>query len=264
MSQKNKNAFSLIEVILVVALFAIFLASSLRILLGARFDLSNSADQMTASYYLQESLEALHSIRDYDSDNLSPGTFGLSEASGYWELSGSSDSYGKFTRTVVLSAVDSYRYDVVATVSWTTVEGIERSISSTFRITDQDSFSLVLASLEIDSSGAQLKTGDSKVVEGILLSNTGESDLTITDVTVTWTGGSSGNQIQEIVIDGSSVWSGNKNSGTLLDVSDVTITAGSTINMDSLSFKKNMTGAVLILEFTLSDGSTALSSSISL
>ncbi len=133
----KNSAFSLVEVIVSVALFSIFAAVLLVSVTAIGFDISNSADRLSARYLMQETQEALRSIRDYDWDELAVGTYGLDTSNGYWELSGSNDVFGKFTRSVVLTQLNTYRYEMDVTISWTTDEGVAQNLSSpTFRLTN--------------------------------------------------------------------------------------------------------------------------------
>jgi type II secretory pathway pseudopilin PulG len=111
--------------------------------------------------------------------------------------------------------------------------------------------------LVIDSSAATIDAGDTSLVTGITLENTGVSSIIIDTIIATWTGGTSGSKIKEMTIDGASVWTGTGNSGQEQDISDVTLTAGTgSIPFDSLDFSKDMTGVTLDLTFTMGDGST--------
>lgn len=140
----NSKAFSLIEVIVATALFAIFSGALLVATLGVGFSIKNSEDRLAARYYEQEAQEALRSIRDYDWDNLTAGTYGLSSASGYWELSGSSDTFEKFTRSVEITELSQTRKEAVISISWITDEGQAISTNSTLRLTNWESTTFVL------------------------------------------------------------------------------------------------------------------------
>lgn len=132
----KKAAFSLIEVIVAVAIFAIFGTALLTATLGVPFSIENSEDRLAARYLEQEAQEALRAMRSYDWNELNTGTHGLDESSGYWQFSGSSDSFDKFTRSIVVTDINSYRKQAVITISWTTDEGKALSTSSTMRLTN--------------------------------------------------------------------------------------------------------------------------------
>lgn len=117
--------------------------------------------------------------------------------------------------------------------------------------------------LVVDTTSVDLDVGDNTKVIGITMENSGASDIVIDKMTVSWTGGTSGNKIQEITIDGGSRWSGNSNSGTELDITDFTLVSeAGTYPIDSLDFKKNMTGSTIEIIFTMIDASTKTVSNI--
>lgn len=135
----------MLEIILAVALFMIFGAVLLRSMVGVPFDFNNASDRMKAQYLLQEGQEAIVAIRNYSWDELTVGgPYGLENTSGYWELSGTSDTVDGFTRTITIFEETPTKYDVDIDVSWTTDEGISQTVTSFFLVThwEQTSFSL--------------------------------------------------------------------------------------------------------------------------
>lgn len=132
MSTKEQGA-SLVELILVIAIFAILATSAIGVTLGS-FGINRLADQETkASFYAQEGIEAVTSLRNRDWDNLATGSYGLAVDSNLWKFSGSSDTNSIFTRTVTLDPVyrdinslivtsggtlDSDTFKVTSTVTW--------------------------------------------------------------------------------------------------------------------------------------------------
>jgi len=99
--------------------------------------------------------------------------------------------------------------------------------------------------------------GGSKTLQGITLENTGASNITITEMTVSWTGGASGNKMKTITIDGTQVFSGNSNSGSITNITDTLLaTGGGVIPLDSITFSKNIPGTTFDILFTMSDAST--------
>ena len=73
-------------------------------------------DYSEGTALVSECIEAVKSIRDRSWLNLINGDHGLSDAAGYWELSGTSEIIGKYTRVATIA--DAYRDpsgDIVAT-----------------------------------------------------------------------------------------------------------------------------------------------------
>jgi hypothetical protein len=120
---------------------------------------------------------------------------------------------------------------------------------------DADNLNVITTAVGLDPS-------DNTKIVGIDLENTGGSAITLDAMTVSWTGGTSGSKINEIKIDGVVVWTGTASSGGDLDITDVIISAGATIDIDWLDFSKNMTGSNLTIVFTMSDASEKTESNI--
>lgn len=115
---KRKEGFLLIEVLLASALFmlvgGVFIAS----FLYGQESLVLAGDRSRASYIAEEGLEVVRNIRDADFANLVDGTYGLAISGNQWIFSGSSDTIGKFTRTIQITTAGSDRKDITSTVTW--------------------------------------------------------------------------------------------------------------------------------------------------
>lgn len=262
---KRLFGFSLIEVIVSVAIFSIFGVVFLMAIIGSGFDMKNSEDRLVAKYLLLEGQEALHSIRDYDWSNLSAGTYGLSSANGYWELSGSSDSYDKFDRTVTLTYLDDDRFDYTVSVDWESVDGVSSSISSDSRITYwTQAVSVGGGNPNLDTSGAYWDSAG-KTMYGLSISNNSGADLVLEEMIFSWTGGSAKAKVSDISIESVLVWSGDANSGDLLDITDTLIADGAGAYLiEPVNFSKNMKNAVLEITLNWDDGTSTTLSGISL
>lgn len=112
------KGFSVVEALLAVSIFALLVTA----LFGAYFYGQESAvlagNRTRAALFAEEGIEATRNIRDAGFSNLIDGTHGLSTAGNQWSFSGASDTLGIFTRSVVVSPVDSHRKNVVSTVTW--------------------------------------------------------------------------------------------------------------------------------------------------
>ena len=117
--------------------------------------------------------------------------------------------------------------------------------------------------LLVDTSAVAIDPGDNTKVINITIENTGALDITIDKMNVSWTGVPGGTKIREIVINGGSVWAGNKDSGNELDITDFTLVSGAgSYPIDFLDFSKNMGGTTISITFTMGDGSTKTVSNI--
>lgn len=110
--------------------------------------------------------------------------------------------------------------------------------------------------LLMDAGDVSLTTGN-KHIENTFLEDTGDSDITIDKIMLSWIGGDSGSVLQAIRINGSTVWSGTANSGDLLDITNVTLVAGAdAVPIDYFDFSKNMASSVITVTSVMTDGST--------
>jgi len=107
--------------------------------------------------------------------------------------------------------------------------------------------------LVVDTSNAHL-TGNGKKLHRIILNNTGTNNITIVELNVGWTL-DGGEEIVNVEITGKDgEWSGNASSGTLLDISDCTISPVKAKRTD-FSFDSNMEGKEFTIVFFMGDGS---------
>ncbi|MCB0749559.1 MAG: prepilin-type N-terminal cleavage/methylation domain-containing protein, partial [Ignavibacteriae bacterium] len=103
---KHKKAFGLLEVIIAVAIFLIIATSGLGILIANLSSSSLEQEIQAANLYAQEGLDAITSVKRENWNDLLTGTYGLTNTNGYWELQGISDTQGKYTRQIQISAVE--------------------------------------------------------------------------------------------------------------------------------------------------------------
>ena len=130
--QLATKGFSLVEVVLVASLFVLFVTALGGNLMYGQESTVVAGDRARANYIVEEALEAVRNIKDSDFSNLVDGTHGLSIASGNWELSGSEDSVGNYTRVITISSVDSNTKQVVAEVVW---QATPQRVSTTTLVT---------------------------------------------------------------------------------------------------------------------------------
>jgi type II secretory pathway pseudopilin PulG len=275
------KGFSIVEIVVAVGIFSIIAAGIVGLYLSGLTSSRNDLEDLKADLYLQESLEAMRSIRDYSFANLTNGTHGLSKANGYWELSGSSDSSGIYTRNIVVEDVqragaglvtnsdcslttggltDTQAKKVTATVSWTPTVGTATSISSIAYMNKwKDQTGCGEASwLSVDTSAVTLAAGN-RQIEGILVTNSGATDITIIKILPTW---ENSENITEVKMEDARIWKstggytpdGAQPSGVELDVDDYLLspTAG-TPEVNKIRFDGSMENTAFTLTFEMSD-----------
>jgi len=120
MISKTVKGFSLVEVILASAFFALIVTALGGILAYGEESTAVGGSTSRASYLAEEGLEAVRNIRDNNLVNMVDGTYGLATTSNKWNLvlntPDITDSY--FTRAVQIGSVDSKTKSVTSTVSW--------------------------------------------------------------------------------------------------------------------------------------------------
>jgi len=279
----NKKGQSVVEIVVAMAILVLVLPSIVVLYLGAGSSNLRDTEFFRADMFLQEGVEAVRSIRDYDFSNLTVGTHGLSDTSGYWQFSGSSDTWGEYTRTVIIAnslrdsscdlvdtggSADVNTKKVTVTVDWELETANDQSMSTTFYVSDlSTSVGCEQAgSLTINAGGAYA-TGGNKQIAGITLSNTGSSSITIASITPDWSNSSNIEAIDIngtrvwgwVVVEESGYWAGTPTSvqaaGSEINIVDVTISAGATINVDWFYYDANMNNTSNNWIVTMSDGS---------
>lgn len=256
------KGFSLVEIILGSALFALLIPVFVGALIYSGETAVLSGKRAQAVFFAEEGLEAVRNIRDEDFSLLVDGVHGLSISGGEWTLSGTSDTNGIFTRFVTISSIDADRKQASSEIIWQQNNQRTGSVSYSTRLTNWRKFvGSQSDSLVVDASGAFLGGGE-KHLQGITLENVGGIDITIDKITVSWTNTP---MMSEIRIGGVKVWSksgpgtptGEQSSGTVIDIQDYILIQGSgIINIDRFKFDGTMGGAVFTIVFTLGDGST--------
>lgn len=118
MSGRRKKAFVLIEALLGLALFSIYVAAFFPVVIGVREVPFFAGNRDRAIFICEEGLEAVRNIRDADFANLSDGTYGLAISGNEWSFSGTFDNVGDFTRTIEIATVDANTKSVTCNVTW--------------------------------------------------------------------------------------------------------------------------------------------------
>ncbi|MBI4713859.1 prepilin-type N-terminal cleavage/methylation domain-containing protein [Candidatus Uhrbacteria bacterium] len=150
----NSRGQTLIEVVLVTALFAILASGIMSALITSSHSAQESGRYLVANGYIEEAMQAVRSIRDRDWSQIINGTHGFSTVNGFYEFSGTSDLLGIYTRTTTIENVyrfggitgpisgtgtlDSNSKRVTINVRWQTSLGIIRNIDSVFYVFNWD------------------------------------------------------------------------------------------------------------------------------
>lgn len=125
----RKKGSSLIEILLAVAILALFSTAVIGSLVYARESTVSNGFKKRALLLAEEGLEAVRSIRDQSYDNLTDGNYGLSVDSYHWVLSSLPETIDGFTREVSISEIDPDSKKIVVTISWETFLGRQKTLS---------------------------------------------------------------------------------------------------------------------------------------
>jgi prepilin-type N-terminal cleavage/methylation domain-containing protein len=260
---KSTSGFSLIEVLLAVALFGLILTGFVGAFIYGQQSTALAGARSRAVFLAEEGLEAVRNIRDEDFVNLIDGTYGLAISGNQWNFSGNSDTSDIFTREIEIATIDDDRKLVISKISWQqNLQRLGEISLQTYLTNWQAVVSIAADNLNVDIFGVGLAKGN-KNVTGITLENSGDTDITISQIIVSWTNAPNKNKSKKIIIDSSTVWQGSENSGEVLDIDDFTITAGVVAPLE-LRFSKKMKGAVLGVTLIMLDSSTQTISGINL
>ncbi|OGD69037.1 hypothetical protein A3I18_00690 [Candidatus Campbellbacteria bacterium RIFCSPLOWO2_02_FULL_35_11] len=251
------KGFFLIEAVFSVAVFSLLVTSFIGVYLYGQESNTLAGDRARAVFLAEEGLEAVRNIREENFANLTAGTYGLSLSGGQWVLSGSSDVTENFTRSITISDIDIDTKNIVSTVFWQQNMLRGGSVSVESRLTNWNKLSLIEADeLNVDVSLADINPTNTGQIIGITVNNLSTvSDITVTSMMVSWSG-VGGARINGVSVDGTSVWSGNSASGSVLNITDFVLGPAGNYPIDFISFSKNMTGTTITILFTMLDGST--------
>jgi type II secretory pathway pseudopilin PulG len=153
----RRSGQSLIEVIIVLALFLLISVGVIGALSSSLGASKRGSDTIAATGYVKEAVEAVRSIRDRDWSEVTAGTYGLDTGAGYYEFQGSGDTLGpnnSFTRTIQVEDVtrspglqgdisssgvdDPNSKKVNVSVAWDLFAGQPRTVSETFYVFNYD------------------------------------------------------------------------------------------------------------------------------
>ncbi|MBU1159760.1 hypothetical protein KKD04_01070 [Patescibacteria group bacterium] len=109
--------------------------------------------------------------------------------------------------------------------------------------------------LVINTSGASIGGSGNRDLVGMTVANTSSSCILVIDkITTTW---NNSRNINSIVINGITVWTGSASSGTQLDIQDYTLNPNSgTIPITRFGFSGNMKNTTFNITFIMKDVSS--------
>ncbi len=265
MKHTNK-AFLSVEALLALSILSLVVLGVAIMFLSSEQATLTWGNRSTALMVAQEGIEAMRSIRNTNFSTLSNGTYGLAQTGGVWTTSGTSDTLqaGYARAVTVATGSSSDSKEITSTVTWTGPTGQSQNTAVTTRLTNWRASGVtgMAANLVVSTTGAAAGGGGTNVaLNGITVQNTGAASITISSVTLSWTGGTANNRVNRIRINNVTTTAGGLSaaSGTVISLTtgaSRTIPAGTTWPFTP-RFSLNIAGATITsIVFTLSDGST--------
>ncbi len=128
--KQGERGISLIEVLLAIGIFTLFVASLGTIGLNGVLMTSDGIERYRAVLFAEEGVAALRSMRAQSFSSLVPGTYGIATSTGAWVLTAGPNVEGKFTRTVTISSVGTGRVRATVRVAWTLRNGLAGNVQA--------------------------------------------------------------------------------------------------------------------------------------
>ncbi|MBI1812967.1 hypothetical protein HY285_00870 [Candidatus Peregrinibacteria bacterium] len=160
---RSRPGTLLLDVILGIALFTIFLAALSRTLINGEEATEASGDRVRGTSIAQQAIEAAQSIRDQNFSLLTVGTHGVrvNSTTGKWEFNGSqSSSSGGYLTSVTVDSMSDDSVFVTATTTWSRIPNRPGSVSLSMIL------SLWQKTLQIGNWGTLTLTGSYVVAGG--------------------------------------------------------------------------------------------------
>lgn len=244
---------SLMEVLVAIMVTSIGLMAIGLIIIDANTSMRQGLERTQATLLAREGLEAVRTIRNGTFNNIQPGTYGIQLVSGRWSFRPSPDIQDQFSRSIVIASIDNDTRQIQSTVTWTFTGNRTGSVSLTDYLTDWPQTGGTAGNLSFGISGASIGGVGNRNLLGMTLTNTGTSTITIDRMTVSW---SNANPLQQILINGATVFTGSITSGTEANITNTNIAPAATVPITRIRFSASMVGAKFVIKFTMTDGST--------
>ncbi len=222
----KSQGFTLIELILYIALVSGFLTGSIKFLWDVIYVKEKTVENNTQTY------NALNVLGKAN----------------YWALH--SQNFTDFDNNLSLSSItktnlsnensENAQVEIPALEIRGAWELAKPNLSARYTLVDLTSASLVVVSQSLT---------------GISLRNSGTEDIVLDEIYIEWNNISDATRVTEIQIEGSVVWTGSVSNENTIDISNVTIPADSTITIDYIKFNDEISEGELIIEFIMEDES---------
>jgi prepilin-type N-terminal cleavage/methylation domain-containing protein len=130
------SGYSLIEIMIALALFSMISSGVLALLFSDRFVRFAGEQSIGVSQYAEEGAEAVRMMREQRWSNLADGTFGLVKSGSDWILQGTSDTRNGMTRQIIITSRDANSKIIKSQVTYTAFGGRTATVSVPVMLTD--------------------------------------------------------------------------------------------------------------------------------
>lgn len=278
--KKQQAGFSLIELILYIALVAVFVIGTILFAWDASYAREKTFQQQAVEQNGRAALAriAYEIRRAQDINSVNTNTIDLENGandttitinSGTVQITtGGSGPYDLTSNQVYVTSLtfsqpgssdeDTKNIDVTISLrqAQTSVSGefeAQTTLSTSAEVNTQFNHSRQFL---INLTDAYLSPNNREIL-GLTIRNTGTTTLTLDQLMMTWTGMSGTPNVTQVQIGGGSVeWTGSQPPGSTLNLTDYALTTGAgTVNINNISFSSSMASATVNFQFIFSDGS---------
>lgn len=255
-SYTTQRGQSLIEILFAITVFTIGVVTIGYLIISGLNTLHYATESTQARLLASEGIEAVTAIRDGDFDQIPAGTYGLMLNEGRWMLASTSDTQGKFTRTITIEDIDVDTKDVISHVVWSVFGGSEKNITYTTRLSNWMQTNGDAGDLAVYTDSVTVMAS-STIVSGLRLKNNGDTSIVVTNIRIVW---DAPILLERITISGMDVFTASTSasvaSGTDINITDYTLEAFSGFHaIDAIVFNGDLGSSNLVMLLTLLDGS---------
>lgn len=252
----TKAGQSLIELLFAMTIASVVVGTLAYMLFTVQIAVQYEVNKSYASAMSQEGIAAVGIIAQNSYDTISPGVYGLQLSDGVWSFSGSSDTFGVYTRTATLTEISDDTMEITSEVIWESARSGNNSVIHTTYVSNWRQNSGRAAEVLVDTNASY--SPDGTIMDSMSITNTDPSTpATLTELVFQWDGLAG---LLAVDITGVNVYSRSSTSpalsGDLLDITDVILQPGeAALDFGPVTFDADVSGGDVHISLVLSDGS---------
>src|SRR3989338_8507600 len=252
---RPKSGFTLVELLIYISLVSIFVSGAISFMLNVLSTREKVYQQQTVEQNARAAIARIayeirraNNIQGISSDELTLNQINvLSPPDAPKPLFTNLSTTNKNSKNILVSVTASN----IPSFYGTRYKALITSNQST-EINGQFNAARMLL---MNASGALL-SNDNRQITNTTLQNSGSTDITISNITISWTGGVAASRLTSVTINGSNAWTGSAASGTAIPINNGIIRASNPAVSIIFNFNNSMAGAVFNIIYTMTDSST--------